>query len=254
MAIKIWLHGLNGRMGQEIEKHMASSEDLKIIGGSGYGNEITAPYTSLGKGLAAADVIIDFTNQEGNEVLLAEASSHKGKKYLIGSTGLTKAQRDKWKALCENDNAVLFAPNTSLGILLTMKLCQEAAKLLSPQGFDIEILESHHRHKVDAPSGTAKFLADKICEVTPLKPKYEGRTGVRKQDELGVTALRGGSVFGEHEVRFMGESEEIMISHRALNRALFAKGAIVLARWLSKEASLGTYQGLEAISLKDISS
>ncbi len=257
--IKTWLHGLNGRMGQEIKDELAKSKELSLIGGSGHeyffsDSQVmnTCSQESLARGLGTADVIIDFTSQAGNQALLDAASSLEGKKFLIGSTGLNRSQRDSWKQLCKKGNSVLFAPNTSLGILLVMKLCQESSRLLNPLGFDIEILETHHRNKADAPSGTAKFLAERIADVTPLHPHYQGREGLRAKDQIGVSALRGGSVFGEHEVRFMGDSEEIAISHRALNRTLFAKGSIVLAKWVASNASLGSYHGLETISLSDL--
>ena len=261
MTLKVWLNGYNGRMGQEICEATESSEGLLIEGGSGHlylKNQFQEKqdYSSeeLAENLEKVDLIIDFSNVDGNASLLKAIHLTKSKKaILIGTTGLSKEIRSQWKKMCtEGGHSILFAPNTSLGVLLTMKLSQQMASILQPKGFDIEITESHHRRKVDAPSGTAKFLADRICDMVPLEIVTH-REGARRESEIGVFALRGGSVFGEHEVRFMGDFEELSISHRALSRSLFAKGAIILGKWISDQEK-GRHYGLTDVSLEDISS
>ena len=158
-----------------------------------------------------------------------------GTRFLIGSTGLNPEQLSRWEQYAKSHNCpVLIAPNTSTGVLLTLQSALNIAKGLHGLDFDIEILESHHRNKIDSPSGTAMFLANNIAEHEKLSLNTN-RTGKRKTDELGVVALRGGSVFGEHTVRFMGDYEEIMITHRALSRDLFASGALTLGKWLMNQ-------------------
>lgn len=258
MNTKVWLNGYNGRMGKEIAEEAKLISKLSIVGGSGHNFlknllQEKESYTSedLLRSIKDVDLIIDFSNVTGNQSLLEVAGSLNSKSFLIGTTGLQREARDQWKAIAkENGHKILFAPNTSLGVLLTMKTCQQIAKVLSPKGFDIEIIESHHRNKVDSPSGTAMLLADRICDVVPLKP-VTARDSKREKNEIGVFALRGGSVFGEHEVKFMGDSEELSVSHRALSRTLFAKGALLLGEWIHKQKKSGHY-GLTDISLEDI--
>ncbi|SME90303.1 4-hydroxy-tetrahydrodipicolinate reductase [Pseudobacteriovorax antillogorgiicola] len=257
---KVWLHGYHGRMGQEILHLLEEDSHLKFLGGSSR-NQLILPgrepngYSpnDLVESLGETDVIIDFSNIAGNQAIFKACKTHKlePKAFVIGTTGLDRGARNAWKDLCrEAGHRLLFAPNTSLGVLLTMKMSQQMAQVLSPMGFDIEIIESHHRNKVDSPSGTAMFLADRICDKVDLKVSTH-RTGKREANELGVFALRGGSVFGEHEVRFMGDHEELAISHRALSRTLFAKGALLLAKWIQKQKP-GQHYGLPDVDLNDL--
>ena len=174
-------------------------------------------------------------------------------KILIATTGLSKPHIHGWKELSQKQgNSILFAPNTSLGILLTMHASLQMASLLLKQKFDIEMTEAHHRNKIDAPSGTVKFLAEQIAKQENLSISLN-RTSKREDNELGIASIRGGSVFGEHTVHFMGEFEEISITHKALSRSLFAKGALTLGRWLmSKSAGqygLGMVTPQEMISI-----
>ena len=144
----------------------------------------------------------------------------------------------------------LIAPNTSLGVLIQMQVAKKIAKILSKHDFDIEITESHHRYKKDSPSGTAKFLAENIAAQENLNI-CTNRTGERSKQELGLVALRGGNIFGEHTIKFLGLSEELEIRHRALSRKLFAEGAIVLGNWLNHQ-KVGFYK-LEDIDYSDLS-
>lgn len=253
---KIWLHGLNGKMGKEIYDLINSTySNFVVLGGSSRSSLTIEGETSefiLSKFLSSveeADIIIDFSTPAGNKQLFAAISSLSKKRVLIGTTGLSESQINDWK---DSSHTTLVAPNTSLGILLTMQISRQISRILHPLGFDIELIESHHRSKQDSPSGTALFIAEALCKDSSLIMNTN-RQGPRSTNELGISAVRGGSVFGEHELRFMGDLEEISISHKALSRKLFATGAIVLAKWLSKQdLNESKLYGLEDIQLEDL--
>lgn len=260
MSIKrVWINGLSGRMGLELQTLIASSERWDLVGGTGLGELIDretgisdTDWKRLPESLARTDVLIDFSAPAGNAELLKffQESNVKDKAVLIGTTGLSADQRNAWKSLAkERGLRLLLAPNTSLGVLLTLKVSQQLAGVLNKFDFDIEVVESHHRAKIDAPSGTAKFLAEGVAKTVDKQTIY-GRTGKRQPNEVGVASLRGGSVFGEHEIRFLGDNEELVVSHRALSRTLFAQGALLLAGWIVTR-SPGHY-GLEDISIEDM--
>lgn len=243
--LRCWIHGATGRMGREILQVLqADPKNYQFVGGSGHklmgdlfhqGEKTTEE--SLAQQLARTDVIIDFSNVEANIVLLEALSKHPltNKSIVIGTTGLAPETLTRWRALAEaKEHRILFAPNTSLGVLLTTLTSMKIAEVLRGQGFDIEIIESHHREKADAPSGTAKFMAEALAKQENLTITTN-RQDRRKANELGVSALRGGLIFGEHEICFLGDSEELRISHRALSRSLFAKGAVKLVGWLTKQ-------------------
>lgn len=256
--MKAWIHGYSGRMGQEIAKQIHSqSAQWKLVGGS----SAKGLYYQEGEGiswdrfenlLSEANVLIDFSSVAGNQQLLNAilTQGKVGAAVLIGSTGLSPEAIDAWKDLAkEKKIAVLLAPNTSLGVLLLHQVSKLLGEVLAPLHFDIEITESHHRAKVDAPSGTAKFLANGLA-ATLDKKVVTNREGKREENEIGVTAIRGGSVFGEHEIHYLGDEEELRISHRALSRSLFAKGALLLTRWVSKQKP-GFYR-LEDIRIEEM--
>jgi 4-hydroxy-tetrahydrodipicolinate reductase len=158
------------------------------------------------------------------------------KSVVIGTTGLPAAQLAAWRdTAAAQELRLLIAPNTSVGILVALKAAILAATPLVGIGFDVEITETHHRAKVDAPSGTARFLADSLAQAIPELNVVTDRRGARQRGELGVHSVRGGGVFGEHEIRLLGDAEEIRISHRAFSRSLFASGALVLAGWILKQ-------------------
>ena len=260
---KVWIHGYNGRMGQTIQKLLEQEGlGLEVFGGSGR-NYIKNPFQEkkevdsavLSHDLAKIDVIIDFSNSEGNDLLFESVSRLDqgiSKKILIGSTGLSQDQLRNWKNLAkESGHAILFAPNTSLGVLILMKVSREVSQTLSKGSFDIEIVESHHRNKIDAPSGTALFLASQIARASDREVVTD-RKGKRNENELGVVALRGGSVFGEHSVKFLGDYEELSFEHRAVSRELFAQGAIKLTHWMVKHANFGKHYGIEDIDLVNL--
>lgn len=176
------------------------------------------------------DVIIDFSNPANLDMILAYAELHR-KPVVFATTGYTEVQLEKIRRLSETV-PVLRSANFSLGVILLNRLVQEITPILK-DSFDIEITEAHHHHKVDAPSGTAKMLLESVTKATGFTPVY-GREGYspRKPNEVGVHAIRGGSIVGEHEVLYCGEDEIISLKHSAHSKKIFAVGAIKAARWL----------------------
>ena len=195
-------------------------------------------YLSVGQVQEEADVVIDFSSANAMENLLVDCV---GKKLpcVLCTTGFSEEQLSFMKKKSE-EIAILKSANMSLGINVLMKLLKEATKTFAPAGFDIEIVEKHHNQKLDAPSGTALALADAINE--ELDPKYEyvydrsTRREKRPEKEIGISAVRGGSIVGDHDVLFCGPDEVITISHRAYSRGVFAKGAIEAAKFLAGKA------------------
>lgn len=259
--MKVWIHGYSGRMGQEIGQLMAATcKDWTLLGGTSaeglhlaQKNFVEPNWDNFPQYLKETDLLIDFSSASANAVLLdyLRRNGKSQKAILIGSTGMSEEQKLQWKTLSQELGLrVLIAANTSLGVLLSMHVSVILGKILSPLGFDAEILETHHRNKIDAPSGTALFLGEHLAKAVDKK-LVAHREGKRQPDEIGVTALRGGSVFGEHEIRFLGDEEELVISHRALSRGLFAKGALLLAQWLVNKEP-GSYQ-LEDVSIEEMS-
>lgn len=248
--LKIWIHGISGRMGELLCKEAKAHGAFEIIGGSGKGitgewrqGKLEPTEKSTESLLSQADVVLDFSSIEGTQNLLESINSlgDKAPAVLLAVTGLTQKQYDKWRAAGKTKSfALLEAPNTSLGVFLTLQSALRMAKVLCPLGYDIEIVETHHREKKDAPSGTAKLLADALAKAVNKNTIY-GRAKDRQKNEIGIAALRGGAVFGEHSIRFLGDYEEIELTHKALSRDLFAKGALKLSEWLAKQEA-GCYQ------------
>ena len=239
---KIIMLGCNGRMGQMITDMVKQDDECTIVAGidivdnrdNGY-----PVYTKLADCDVEADVIIDFTSATDFESRMDYAVD-KQIPIIECSTGLSEEQMDYLKKASEKV-AVLKSANMSLGINLLMKLLKEAAVKLAGDGFDVEIVEKHHNQKLDAPSGTALALADSINEA--MDDRYEyiyDRSQVRqKRDkkELGISAVRGGTIVGEHEVIFAGTDEVITFKHTAYSRAVFAKGSITAAKYLKGKAA-----------------
>lgn len=225
-ASLVWISGISGRMGSEISKALEDSKTLKLLGGHDAKASAEIKFKS-------ADIYIDFSSIEGNQALLKQLQPLKKKIVLIGTTGLTEKHTQAWKKLATaNKHLVLFAPNTSLGIYTLAKYAGKIARSLVDSHFDVELIETHHNQKKDAPSGTALLLAKVIQKECPEFKIVLGHSGLRKSKTIGVHAVRGGGVFGEHEIRFIGANEEIKIAHRAFSRALFAQGAVSLAEKL----------------------
>lgn len=190
--------------------------------------------------LSKAELFIDFSLPEASMALadlLAASETPSGpqahkcdKAILVATTGLSPEQLDRWQQL-GRQHRVLIAPNTSLGVAASYQMAKQLAASLGRESFDVEIVETHHRYKQDAPSGTALFLAEAVC-ADGKRQAVTDRKAARQTGEVGVAALRGGSVFGEHEIRFLSDHEEVTISHRAFDRGLFAKGSLALSRWV----------------------
>ena len=217
---RIIMHGCNGRMGQMIEGIVKEDESVEIVAGvdSYLGRDTTFPvFDHISKCTVEADVIIDFSNAGAVNSVLTFATTNQIPVVLC-TTGLSEEQLDLVEA-ASNKVAILKSANMSLGINMLMKVLQEAINILAPAGFDVEIVEKHHNQKLDAPSGTALALADAMNDVS--EPKYEyvfDRSQVRKKrdkNEMGIVAVRGGSIVGEHEVIFAGADEVIEFKHTA---------------------------------------
>lgn len=235
---RVIMHGCNGKMGQTITGIIAADEEIEIVAGVDAFDEGHNSYPIF-KSIAlcdiAADVVIDFSNAKAVNGLL-DYCLEKRLACVLCTTGLSEEQIVKVKEASEKI-AVLKSANMSLGINMLLKLLKQAAGILAPAGFDIEIVEKHHNLKVDAPSGTALALADSVNE--ELNNEYEyvydrsGRREKRPRKEIGLSAVRGGTIVGDHDVIFAGTDEVITFSHTAYSKAVFGKGAVQAAKYLS---------------------
>ena len=244
--LRLAVCGATGRMGRTIVRLCQEAGDIDIVGaGAGPGDPYlgedvgalagaraagVAVTDDLSAALLGAEVVIDFSLPAALQQLTRHAV-RQNVAVVSGTTGLSDTSLLDEAA---SRIPVLWAPNMSLGIQVLSELAAEAARRLGP-AFDIEITEIHQNKKVDAPSGTAVRLGEAIREVRPLRPisGREGIVGARARDELGILALRGGDVIGDHSVHFFGPGERIELTHRATSRELFAHGAIRAARWLA---------------------
>lgn len=190
-----------------------------------------------------SDVLIDFTNPEA-ALKNAEVAASKGIRIVMGTTGFNDLQRKKLHDTCSKVPSVV-SPNFSVGVNVFFKIVEFAAKYL--KGYDVEIVEIHHRHKKDAPSGTALRIAEIINQLYKKELKFY-RQGVRG-DEIGVFGIRGGDVIGEHIVFFFGSGERIELIHRATSRETFAEGAIEAAKWIMKIEKPGIYSMFDVLGL-----
>lgn len=236
--VKILMHGCNGKMGQVISGLVKQDENAVIAAGvDGYlGIQNDYPtFATLQECDVDVDVIIDFSNAKAVDGLL-DHCVEKQIPVVLCTTGLSEEQLRKVSE-ASGRVAVLKSANMSLGINMLMKLLQNAVQTLAPAGFDVEIVEKHHNQKVDAPSGTALALADSINEAMDNTYTYVyDRSQVRqKRDgkEMGISAVRGGTIVGEHEVIFAGADEVIEFKHTAYSKAVFGKGAVEAAKFLA---------------------
>lgn len=236
--IKVIMHGCNGKMGQVITGLLAQDEEAQIVAGIDLSDHISNTYpvfSSLEECNVEADVIIDFASAKATTGLLDYCEKTK-MPVVLCTTGLSEEQLIRVKKVSETV-PILKSANMSLGINMLFKLLKEAAGILAPAGFDIEIVEKHHNLKIDAPSGTALALADSIND--EMNNEYEyifDRSQVRqKRDkkEIGISAVRGGTIVGDHDVIFAGTDEVITFSHTAYSKSVFAKGAIQAAKFLA---------------------
>ncbi len=235
---RVIMHGCNGKMGQTISGLIAADEEIEIVAGVDAYDEGKNPYPvfhTIETCDVMADAVIDFSAAAAVDSLLTYCTE-KQVPCVLCTTGLSEEQLARVKE-ASGKVAILKSANMSLGINMLFKLLKDAAGILAPAGFDIEIVEKHHNQKVDAPSGTALALADSINE--ELKHSYEyvyDRSQVRQKratKEIGISAVRGGTIVGDHDVIFAGADEVITFSHRAYSKAVFGKGAIQAAKFLA---------------------
>ncbi len=232
---KIILSGCLGRMGKAITEIVKNIEEAQIVCGFDVANaDVGYPvYKDYADVKVLADVIIDFSHPSNFENILAFAKKN-NLPLIMATTGLSNEQREKLKASA-SDIPVFFSANMSLGINLLIKLAKDATKILE-KDFDIEIIEKHHNKKLDAPSGTALAIADAIADTMTNSANYiYERQSVRKQrdkNDIGIHAVRGGTIVGEHEVIFAGTDEVITLSHSAASREVFAQGAVKAAMFM----------------------
>ena len=248
--VEVILHGCNGRMGQMLSELISKDEEMKVVAGiepSGEAKNDYPVYKSFDELKETADVIIDFSTASAIDGLL-DYCEKTHTPLVLCSTGLSEAQLGRVERLAKV-SAVLVSANMSLGINVLLKLLKNVTKTLYGNGFDIEIVEKHHNQKLDAPSGTALALADVMKEELDDISYNLDRSKVRKKrerNEIGISAVRGGTIVGEHEVIFAGTDEVIEIKHTAYCRAIFAKGAMSAAKFLSGK-SAGKYSMSDVI-------
>lgn len=254
--VKAILHGCNGKMGQAINGICAEDDGIQIVAGIDVFDGIRQPYPvfqNIADCDTAADVIIDFSNAGAVDALL-DYSRKRKLPVVLCTTGLSEAQLEKARETAAQ-TAVLKSANMSLGINTLMDLLKKAVRVLSPAGFDIEIVEKHHNQKLDAPSGTALALADTMNETLKKETdiaydyNYDRSKARRKRadNEIGIVSVRGGNIVGEHEVIFAGTDEVITLKHTAHSKAVFAKGAVEAAKFLAGKAA-GMYDMSDVIA------
>ncbi|WP_296446027.1 4-hydroxy-tetrahydrodipicolinate reductase [Rhodoferax sp. UBA5149] len=267
MTNRITVAGASGRMGQMLIEAIRVADDCELAGaldvaaspaigsdamaflGQMSGVAITA---DLVEGLKNAHVLIDFTRPEGTLAHL-RVCRELGVNVVIGTTGFSDAQKAEIAAAAR-DIAIVMAPNMSVGVNVTLKLLEMAAKALST-GYDIEIIEAHHRHKVDAPSGTALKMGEVIADALGRNLKdcavyaREGVTGERDPSSIGFATIRGGDIVGDHTVLFAGIGERIEISHKSSSRATYAQGSLRAVRFLSAHKA-GLFDMFDVLKLR----
>ncbi|MEJ8840581.1 4-hydroxy-tetrahydrodipicolinate reductase [Ramlibacter sp. AN1133] len=264
---RVAVAGASGRMGHMLIEAIRASEDCRLAGAldvassPAIGNDAAAflghasgvPVTAdLGQGLSHAEVLIDFTRPEGTLAHL-KVCRERGVKMVIGTTGFTDAQKAEI-ARAAKDIAIVMAPNMSVGVNVTLKLLEMAAKALDT-GYDIEIIEAHHRHKVDAPSGTALKMGEVIAQALGRDLKQcavyarEGVTGERDPSTIGFSAIRGGDIVGDHTVLFAGTGERIEITHKSASRATYAQGSLRAVRFLAERRN-GLFDMFDVLGLR----
>lgn len=252
---RVIMHGCNGKMGRFITNLIKEEADVQIVAGVDTYQEVENDYpvfASLSACNVEADVVIDFSNAKAVDDLL-DCCEERKLPVVLCSTGLSEEQLERVKKASEK-TAVLKSANMSLGINMFLDILPKMVQLLAPAGFDVEIVEKHHNQKLDAPSGTALALADSMNEAMGNSYEYVyDRSGERKKrdkKEMGISAVRGGSIVGEHEIIFAGADEVIEIKHTAYSRGLFGKGAVEAAKFLAGKPA-GMYDMRDVIAAKN---
>ncbi len=269
MALGICIAGGSGRMGRALMEAVVAAADLALTGvleqpgnpylGRNPGDWLGAPQAvtitdDIPAALHASQVLIDFTRPAGTLVHLA-ACETAGRGIVIGTTGFDDAGKDLIRAASARI-PIVFAPNMSMGVTLSLVLLDLAARVLQP-GYDVEITEAHHRHKVDAPSGTALRMGEVVAAARGHRLAdvavygREGVTGERHPDTIGFATTRGGDVVGDHTVSFMGQGERLEITHKASSRANFALGALRAARFIADRPP-GLYDMKDVLGLASL--
>lgn len=243
--LRIVVNGARGRMGQAIIECAVEDESVAIVAEIDEGD-------SLSDVIDIGDAVIDFSHHTVT-VPVAEACRDAGKILVVGTTGQTDEELERIRSVAETIPVVL-APNFSVGVNTLFWLTRRAAEILGPE-FDLEVVEMHHRLKKDAPSGTAKRLAEILAEVRNLRygedtrHGREGMVGERTTNEIGVHAVRGGDVVGDHTVIYAGQGERLELVHKASSRATFARGALRAAKWAAN-VEPGLYDMQDVLGLK----
>ncbi|MEY2954273.1 MAG: hypothetical protein RLZZ401_2360 [Pseudomonadota bacterium] len=258
--------GASGRMGQMLIEAVHQADDCTLAGAldipasPGLGKDATAFLghhsgvaitADLGAGLQAATALVDFTRPEGT-LAHVRACRDRGIKLVIGTTGFTDPQKAEIAAAAK-DIAIMMAPNMSVGVNVTLKLLQMAARAMAT-GYDIEIVEAHHRHKVDAPSGTALKMGEVIAQAQGRSLAdcavyaREGVTGERDPSTIGFATIRGGDIVGDHTVLFAGIGERIEITHKSSSRSTYAQGSLRAVRFLADKPN-GLFDMFDVLGL-----
>jgi 4-hydroxy-tetrahydrodipicolinate reductase len=250
--MRIGVLGCAGRMGRAVIGEVLAAENCTLVGGvdrsdhpalgqdlgvlAGHGPLGVTMSTDAAALIEGADVVIEFSAPEATGAHATLAAMH-GTGHVIGTTGLSAAQEQEIRDAARR-TAIMRAANMSLGVNLLLGLTEQVARALGPDAFDIEILEMHHKHKVDAPSGTALALGQAAArgrgvDLAEMADRgRDGMTGARRTGAIGFAALRGGDVVGDHMVIFAGAGERVELAHRAADRRIYARGAVTAARWL----------------------
>ncbi|MDO8277629.1 MAG: 4-hydroxy-tetrahydrodipicolinate reductase [Burkholderiaceae bacterium] len=264
---RIAIAGASGRMGHMLIEAIRASDDCQLAGAldvaasPAIGNDAAA-FTGLASGITvtadiaagvkAAQVLIDFTRPEGTLAHLAVCRAH-GVNAVIGTTGFSDTQKAE-SAAAARDRAIVMAPNMSVGVNVTFKLLEMAARAMAT-GYDIEIIEAHHRHKVDAPSGTALKMGEVVAGALGRDLKQcavyarDGITGERDPSTIGFSAIRGGDIVGDHTVLFAGIGERIEITHKSSSRTTYAQGSLRAVRFLAGHRS-GLFDMFDVLQLR----
>jgi len=265
--IRFALVGSTGRMGRTLIEAVLKAEDAELVAaidqagspfiGKDAGELIGSPCgvavsTDLEAGLAKADCLIDFTRPEGTLVHLELCRKHKVS-LVIGTTGFT-AEGKKQIEAASKEIPIVFAPNMAVGVNAVFKLLDVAARILN-EGYDVEVIEAHHRHKVDAPSGTALRMGEVVAAALGRTLEEdaiygrEGHTGERPASQIGFSTIRGGDIVGDHTVLFAGTGERIEITHKSASRMSYALGSLKAARFMRGKAS-GLFDMQDVLGLK----
>lgn len=253
MSVRAIMHGCNGKMGRVITGLIREDDGIEIVAGvdayTGIANDYPV-FETVGACDVEADVVIDFSSAKAVDGLLDYCESKK-LPVVLCTTGMSEEQLQRVEEV-SGKTAVLKSANMSLGINLLLKLLKDATKVLAGAGFDIEIVERHHNQKIDAPSGTALALADSVNEAMeePCTYVYDRsqKREKRGKKEIGISAVRGGTIVGDHEVIYAGADEVIEFKHTAYSKAVFGKGAVEAAKFLAGKPA-GRYDMADVIAL-----